>query len=136
MLNYNCLGLVLLNFILLKTKDKKMKAEEKMRTCRYCMYAFKNYFSVGHQIIFRNVSSCSLKKVALEMGDKFEERVNCKYFSRDRIPAPRNDMEQRLAYLSRKLDDIQDLVVEILEIIDPLEEGNTTQTTENNETDK
>lgn len=104
-----------------------MNSKHHNRSCEHCMRAMKNYISIGNRLIFKNVSGCMVLPSEHETGKPFEERGNCEHFVPDRIPAPRNRLEQRIAYVSRQLDEVTNLLCDILAILDPTADGDTAQ---------
>ena len=95
-----------------------MSSTNNCRNCEHCVYAIKNYFSIGNRVIFSHVSACSRDELPPK-ETKFETKENCLYFKKDSIPSTYSETEQHLLHLYRQIDEIADIVLEILSILKP-----------------
>lgn len=93
-----------------------MDKKEGMRNCcEHCHYAIKKYLSIYNRFFYQGTYACCINSENSIVEKPLEEKVNCEHFTPDRIPAPRNDTEQRIAFVSRQVEELSDLLGEVLE---------------------
>ena len=103
-----------------------METKEKRSACRHCVYAVKNYFTIGNKFFLKDVSECTKNKPNYDNKKPFEEIADCLYFERDRISKCCNDTEQTMIYLSVQLDEITDILMDIVDMINQNDENDIT----------
>ena len=99
----------------------------KRRGCRRCIYAMKNYFTLGNRFFLKNVSECTRNRPHCNKEKPFEEIENCIYFEPDKLSALDGDAEQYMLYLSRKIEEIQDILIDIACAVVPDDESDFAQ---------
>ena len=113
-----------------------MSTIDKTNACRRCVYAMKNYFTIGNRFFLKDVSQCTYKRPNCNNEKPFKENKNCLYFKPDVLSACNGDTEQYMLYISRQLDNIEDMLIDVVAALYPDEDDGDLLKLMNKDTDK
>lgn len=82
---------------------------------------------MGNKLLYKGSFGCFKSPTEIVKGADFEEKVNCEYFVPDIMHTPRNETEEMIAFLSRQIDEVIDLLGDVLEIINPTQNDDNAQ---------
>lgn len=102
--------------------NKFNKSKKTDSACRHCVYAMKNYITLGNRFVLTEILFCTKIKLNHKPEKPFKELLNCIYFKQDRMSAIGGDMEQYMFFVSRQLEETNDLLADIIDKLYPDEE--------------